>query len=523
MSTMNQPPEITVGLSPLRQLRFYCVGLGCLLTVLLMFWTALHQLGNKQLQFNDDATRLLDNVSSRLSASIAMTRSFRAFFDASDFVSADEFQVFAASSFKNFDYAAAAFYAPQIEHAARNDFEKPSDPGAAPHSIVQLDASGQLFRRAEQPTYFPIAYLESRATNGLNTNGLNYIGLDLQATWRDVVLESLALDEVRAAPSLDPDSGNTLFTLLAPIYKKNHIDNALRQTSGMVATVIDTARLLDASGAARLSVAFSPYSVLSLPLQTQLGAAAPNNLLALRTARSARTLHAGNQNIALRFEQTLWLQYGDIVALLAALCAGVALTSGCYWALRAHLLASVAAAENKAKSEFLAIMSHEIRTPLNGVLGMAELLEKTPLSGEQRNYTRTIQSAGHTLLQVINDVLDISKIEANRMTLESIDFNLGELIADIANVYRISLYQRGIFFAASMALAVPEQVRGDPMRLRQILNNLLSNALKFTERGRYAARGMFGIRGRALSAALRSRRHGHRHRQRAPAQCIRFV
>ena len=477
---MLQPPDASANASPLYKLRLYCIGFGCALTVLLLLGVGRYLSDAKQARFDADADHLLDSVSTRLSASVAMTRSFRAFFDASDRVEPGEFRVFAASSFQNFGYAAAALFAQHVERDQRARFEQDGD-GAA---ILEIDDRGGLRSRGEQPDYFPIQYLEMRAGGGRADTTDRYRGLDLQATWADVIRESLERDEVRAAPSLDPD-GTALFTLLAPVYRKHPASNAPAEIEGFIATVIDTPLLVDATASsegALLSISFSARSALSIPIARR--ATAPRgDWLQLRTAHASRTLYAGSQEIALTFEQPLWLQYADVVALLLALGVGAGLSLGCYLALRAQLRASLAAAENKAKSEFLAIMSHEIRTPLNGVLGMAELLEKTPLSDEQRGYTKTIHSAGNTLLQVINDVLDLSKIEANRMTLETSDFNLGELVADIANVYRISLYRRGVLFSASMAPAVPEQVRGDPLRLRQILNNLLSNALKFTERG----------------------------------------
>jgi signal transduction histidine kinase/CheY-like chemotaxis protein len=477
---MQKPPAPSHS-SPLYKLRLYCIGFGCLLTALLLLAVSRYQVDARQARFDADADHLLDTVSTRLSASIAMTRSFRAFFDASDLVEANEFKVFAASSFQNFGYAAAALYAPVITHDQRAAFEQGGD-GAR---IVAIDDQGVLHDSAERPDYLPIQYLERHADGGDTGADKRFHGLDLQAAWgEDIFRESAALDEVRTAPALNPE-GATLFTLLAPVYRKNAEPGASRQVEGLIATVIDTSRLVDATAAsngATLSISFSARSGLSLPVARR-ASAVNGDWLMLRTASASRTLYAGRQAIALAYEQPLWLRYGDIVGLLAALGIGASLSLGCYSALRAQLRASLAAAENKAKSEFLAIMSHEIRTPLNGVLGMAELLEKTPLSDEQRGYTKTIHSAGNTLLQVINDVLDLSKIEANRMTLEASDFNLGELVADIANVYRISLFKRGILFAASMAPAVPEQIRGDPLRLRQILNNLLSNALKFTERG----------------------------------------
>jgi len=139
---------------------------------------------------------------------------------------------------------------------------------------------------------------------------------------------------------------------------------------------------------------------------------------------------------------------------------------------------------NGAKSEFLAMMSHELRTPMNGVLGMLQLLETTPLTSEQAEYTAVAsESTGH-LLKVINDILDFSRIERTTLQLEHIDFNLGELIASSVQSFQHSAQQRGLH----LHLQLPDdngplQVVGDPTRIRQILLNLVGNALKFTERG----------------------------------------
>ena len=149
---------------------------------------------------------------------------------------------------------------------------------------------------------------------------------------------------------------------------------------------------------------------------------------------------------------------------------------------------NAAEAASRAKSAFLATMSHEIRTPMNGVLGMAEMLLGTELSEAQRNYTRLVKRSGEHLLVIINDILDFSKIEAGKLTIEYINFNLWDLLEDIHTVYTPQAQAKGIALDFDIANDIPVAICGDPNRLRQIMANLLGNAIKFTEQGRIDAR-----------------------------------
>ncbi len=280
-------------------------------------------------------------------------------------------------------------------------------------------------------------------------------------------------------------------TLLDTAHTRRHLDLVLRLSLGIIALTmlvcVMTSPRTSTQAAMLVSLLAMPLSLYAVVLRVMDGNRPARYLLPGRTlillvgGISAQVVYT---QLAFGLETT-WLMLGALFTDLLLSRLGLIRQQYIQTRLaeqqRQHQ--AIQTAERRAKTEFLAQISHEIRTPMNGILGMAELLEDSPLSPAQEDFVRTISASGNNLLKILDDILDYSKIETGRMALDISSFDIGTMLGECIDAYKVRAEEKRLELVTHIQGDVPIQVKGDPARIRQVLANLISNAIKFTDHG----------------------------------------
>ena len=360
---------------------------------------------------------------------------------------------------------------------------------------------------------FPLLYDHSRKSNDIA------IGNDIyqDSKYRDAIDTSIETSAVVPAPpeiNNDPDRKYWLFKVVynqqTTDYKDSINSNVIK---GVVSVLVSPTRLLGNAGTSR-SLTITMYSDTSNLYGRQLLYFSEpdkinNNAWIIDTLVEEELIQLPPYSIKIIIKKDLYFSELEYHLLLVSMLIGLGILLMLYGLVRAKIKQEeelrqrnavieqkveeqtheLAIARDEAleavrmKSEFLASMSHEIRTPLNAILGMSDLMSETKLTNEQSRYVNVFKKAGDALISLVNDILDLSKIEADQLALEEIPFNILELIEEVAEIYALQAADKNIEIITRVNTGINVNRIGDPGRLKQIILNLISNALKFTEEG----------------------------------------
>jgi two-component system, sensor histidine kinase and response regulator len=307
-----------------------------------------------------------------------------------------------------------------------------------------------------------------------------------------VRVESDGAPEVRAAADAFNNMANNIESLIASLGESETNNRRLaaivKQSSEAIWTRDLSGRITTWNAGATVLFGYTPEEAIGHMIDVDKGTAAEENESRLERLKNGETFSyetraATKSGREIDIEVAAAPLHDENNRVVGKICVAHDVTQRKRAQEELNAAREAAEAANKAKSTFLAKMSHEIRTPMNGVLGMTELLLETGLTPTQRKFAETVQRSGRSLLAIINDILDFSKIEAGKLDLEHIDFDLRQTVEDTVELLAERAQSKGLELHCALPVDVTARVKGDPLRLGQVLTNLIGNAIKFTEQG----------------------------------------
>lgn len=475
---------------------------GLSLSVLAYFEAERFSTSQRKAIFERHADDEIDAITSEITTQLALLRAVRGLFNASNAVDRPEFRDFVTSLAPNHTVQALEWI-PRVSRSERAEFERRARlDGFSNFQISERDASGVLAPAGRRSEYYPVFYLEPLEGNEAA------VGFDLASNPARARALQIARDsgEMVATPpiSLVQETGDQYgFLVFVPVYRKgiavDDLQGRRRALKGFglgvfrIKDIVESAVWDHINGEHHIRIhIFDDSAPPARQLLYPKGAEAEIQQrqdwplqyarlidVAGRTWSVVVTPKAGSKFMEPSWEPRLLLLGGLLLTAITLLYL-VSVKRSESALLRAKTDAEAA---NEMKSEFLTTMSHELRTPMHGVLGTIGLLQTTELSPTQKDYIGRIQSAGDGLLSLLNSILDLSKLEAGALTIDTSDFRFGPLLDSVTGIMKMRALEKGLTFEVDVAPGLPELLRGDQQRIRQVLFNLVGNAIKFTETG----------------------------------------